>query len=162
MGCHPTASPLGASDLTQTRTAILIPTVILSPRGLKNTPLPELQLRHPDAVGLGTPWLGDARRCQCTPQSGDHGMSCLLSPRGVSPSRAQICFVLAQRDVYLEDRSFPHHSPSTGAGSGQGEQSMSLKPRGRMYHGLPGKQAIRWESQRQRVEAEGSQILPRP
>lgn len=46
-------SALGALHLTQVQAARFIPAVILNPRGLKNTPLPELHPRYSDAVGLG-------------------------------------------------------------------------------------------------------------
>lgn len=46
-------SALGALHLTQAQSTRFIPAVILSPRGLKNPPLPELHPKYSDAVGLG-------------------------------------------------------------------------------------------------------------
>lgn len=48
-------SSLGASDRTQALATMFMATVILSPRGLRSTPQPELWPRYPDAVGPGTP-----------------------------------------------------------------------------------------------------------
>lgn len=46
-------SAVGALDLTQAQATMFIHTVILNPRGLKNTPLPELNPRYSDTEELG-------------------------------------------------------------------------------------------------------------
>lgn len=55
---------------------MFIPAVILNPRGLKNTPLPELHPRYSDAEGLGAP-LG----CPWGPQCISHSRAGTLTFR---------------------------------------------------------------------------------
>lgn len=103
-----------------------------------------------------SPWLGDARRCQRIPQSGDHEWSAFsaLSASVFMCGNTHSSVLPSEMSAW---RAGLFHI--TVLAWGQGRQSMGLRSRGRMYHRLP---EGAWEAgdcdgenQRHHVEAEG-------